>query len=349
MPTVEQRLGQWQQELLDLTNRNRLLSFRPSTTRPSTLQLVAPHASEIYRALLDGKSLLIEGNDEFFEIVDPDEHEDALAVPDIDTADNGPPTPSGEIIEPTASPTSPGPLLEIKPGTARSNMPLDRTNRVALRLLTRARSSEQEQGINTFFAVVGLLKWQEKPGEETWRYAPLVMLPLKIEENAREGRYRIAASGDDPEFNQTLGERLRRDCPAAGSGTPAAPTATGVPPVPVNAASDANDRGATVHSSGSTGPIGTGLPTGLATGVPPTGVPCWADWLRAPAPSSNAKPTTVRIAGRRRSICFPRLADSTGSPHPRRTILPHPGCSHGKAVPSPTDGLSFRANLPFIR
>ncbi len=107
------------------------------------------------------------------------------------------------------APASPFPT--VKPGAVLTTMPRERTNRVALRLLTRARASEQEQGINTLFASFGLLRWQEKTGEATWRYAPLVMLPLKIEEQARENGFRISAAGEDPEFNQTLAERFKRD------------------------------------------------------------------------------------------------------------------------------------------
>ncbi len=211
MPTVEDRLSQWQQELLDLSNRNRLLNFRPLTTRPSSLQLLAPQLVELYQSLSQGKPLLVVGRDQNAETANGEEIE--IPGSSQHSASTGAHwlTPAGRINE-TTDPrvsTSLGPTT--KAGTVLSSMPLERTNRVALRLLARARASEQEQGINTLFATFGLLKWQEKPGEVTWRYAPLLLLPLKIEENTREGAYRIAATGDDPEFNQTLTERLRRD------------------------------------------------------------------------------------------------------------------------------------------
>ncbi|MDP9472136.1 MAG: DUF4011 domain-containing protein, partial [Chloroflexota bacterium] len=206
MPTVEERLSQWQQELLDLSNRNQLLNFRPSTTRPSSLQLIAPQIDELYQVLLQGKSLQVVGHDLLAQNVDPE-----LTSQTAVTAN------AGSLISPEddllpGDATDAVPLaVATKAGTAVSNMPLERANRVALRLLARARASEQEQGINTLFAIFGRLKWQEKPDEKTWRYAPLVLLPVKIEENPREGTYRILATGDDPEFNQTLSQRLRHD------------------------------------------------------------------------------------------------------------------------------------------
>lgn len=196
MSTVADRLQQWQQELLDFSNRNRLLNFRPSTSRPSSVELVAPDAATIYEALLQGRSLTVVGQEP--------EAEDDEGGPDL--TDDG----LLDTIETRESFDDPEQRV-VRPGTALSSLPTDRASRVLLRLLTRARASEQEQGINTLFAVFGLLKWQEKSGSDAWQYAPLVMLPLAIEERTREGSFRIASTGDDPEFNQTVAERLRRD------------------------------------------------------------------------------------------------------------------------------------------
>ena len=196
MPTIEDRLQQWQQELLDFSNRNRLLNFRPSTSRPSSIELIAPDAVSVFETLLQGRSLTVVGNDP---VGEDEEDESAKIEESLDTEQ--------QDIDSTGD-TAP---LSVRPGTALSRLPSERTNRVLLRLLTRARASEQEQGINTLFAVFGLLKWQERSGSESWQYAPLVMLPLSIEERTREGSFRIASAGDDPEFNQTVVERLRRD------------------------------------------------------------------------------------------------------------------------------------------
>src|SRR5215213_9346954 len=118
MPTVEQRLHQWQQELLDLSNRNRLLNFRPSTTRPSSVHLVAPHASELYVALGQGKRLVITGTDP------------------VDDVEQAPPSTDELTGAAEETATTAAAAREARPGTTRSSVPLERTNRVALRLLT---------------------------------------------------------------------------------------------------------------------------------------------------------------------------------------------------------------------
>jgi hypothetical protein len=198
MITIEQRLAQWQQELLDLSNRNRLLNYRFTPARPSSLYLRSPLASDIYQILLGGKSLIIQGNG-----IDESEEEKTFASGEFAESSDDDMT-----SDPDPSSTVP---IEAGAGAVRSSLTSEKTNRVARRLLVQARSSEQEQGINILFASFGLLKWNDKLGDEKWRFSPLVLLPVRIAESTREDVFRIEPTGDDPEFNQTLSERLKRD------------------------------------------------------------------------------------------------------------------------------------------
>jgi very-short-patch-repair endonuclease/DNA polymerase III delta prime subunit len=202
MTTIEERLRHWQQELLDLSNRNPLLNFRPSSSKPSTIELIVPTPVELYDLLRQGKSLTVLGNDP----TDPEPDDQ-----DYEELGEAGQEPVLTLMSTTADALAGSAPPSIRQGAALSRLPSDRTNRVLLRLAARARGSELELGINTLFAVFGLLKWEETSGSGTWHYAPLLMLPVRIEEVTREGRFRIAASGDDPEFNQTLAERIRRD------------------------------------------------------------------------------------------------------------------------------------------
>lgn len=193
MSTVQERLARWRQDLLDLSNRNRLLSFRVSTARPSSIQLVEPDASAIFRTLVDGRPVELVGEE------DDAGADEAQLLLDLSV-------PTTERSAPSSAEAP-----RLPPGAARSSLPPEQTNRVALRLAARARSSEQEQGVNTLFAAFGLLRWQEQPGEATWRFAPLVLLPVRLREHPRHATYVLSLAGDDPEFNHTLAERLRRD------------------------------------------------------------------------------------------------------------------------------------------
>src|SRR5215203_5255883 len=122
MPTIQERLQQWQQELLDFSNRNRLLNFRPSTTRPSSIELIAPDPEAIYEALLQGKSLTVVGNDP--EEQEDDDQRDLFEEEEVD------PVPSDAIDETDS--------IRLPAGTALSRLPTERAANVLLRLLSRA-------------------------------------------------------------------------------------------------------------------------------------------------------------------------------------------------------------------
>ncbi|MCB1506938.1 MAG: DUF3320 domain-containing protein [Hyphomicrobiaceae bacterium] len=205
MPTIEDRLHQWQQELLDFSNRNPLLNFKYAARNPTTVELAAPGAAEIFDWLSAGKTYTIVGNDQ------PNVTPEEVNTSDID--EGAVESQSGdevEVLDLIADEPDPE-LLPLRPGTAMSRLSSERSNKVLLRLATRARASELEQGINTLFAAFGLLKWTETPGSTSSQFAPLVLVPIRVEELTREGRFRISATGDDAEFNQTLLERMRRD------------------------------------------------------------------------------------------------------------------------------------------
>lgn len=205
MPTIEDRLRQWQQELLDFSNRNPLLNFKYAAKNPSTVELIAPGAEEIFDWLSSGKTYTIVGNDppdDTSGTDEGDEFSEGEAELQLDA--------EVEEIEATLD-ESASSTVPLRAGTAMSRLSSERANKILLRLATRARASELEQGINTLFAAFGLLKWTEMPGSTNWQFAPLVLVPIRVEELTREGRFRIAATGDDAEFNQTLLERMRRD------------------------------------------------------------------------------------------------------------------------------------------
>ena len=198
MPTIEERIRQWQQELLDFSNRNTLLNFRPSTTRPTTIEIIGPSIGEIYDTLRQGRALAVIGNDPPETEADDDtiEEEEHLPPNSIGATD--------VEVEGESGPPS------VRSGTVLARLPSERTNRVLLRLAARARAAELEQASTPSLPSSDCSSGRS-PRIRQLAIRPLVMLPLRIEELTREDRFRIAASGDDPEFNLTLTERLRRD------------------------------------------------------------------------------------------------------------------------------------------
>ena len=75
------------------------------------------------------------------------------------------------------------------------------------------RSDIQESGVNTLYAVFGFLEWYESENSDKPCFSPLLSLQLEIEKKQSEKGYiySVRATGEEPEINQSISERLRSD------------------------------------------------------------------------------------------------------------------------------------------
>src|SRR5688500_8235119 len=54
-----------------------------------------------------------------------------------------------------------------------------------------ARTSIEEQGINTLYITLGMLQWYEADSAQDQRYAPLVLVPVTLERSSARERFRV--------------------------------------------------------------------------------------------------------------------------------------------------------------
>jgi hypothetical protein len=78
---------------------------------------------------------------------------------------------------------------------------------------SNARLAEQEMGLSTLFLAFGFLEWAESENTAQRRYAPLLLLPVKLEAKELRGReaYSVSAREQDAETNLSLQKKLERD------------------------------------------------------------------------------------------------------------------------------------------
>ena len=75
-----------------------------------------------------------------------------------------------------------------------------------------ARLATEELGISTLFAAFGFLEWYEAETSDVAFFAPLLLLPVQIDRDLSDHRYRYFITGSDaaePTHNVSLKERLR--------------------------------------------------------------------------------------------------------------------------------------------
>lgn len=177
----------WERRLLDLSLRNNLLSARISKR---TLQIVSFKLNEIEDALADGR--------EFTVLPRPDELANAVEIAGIYQ------TPSD--TESVAN------LLkqEMQRGRLYSYLKEDELNMVMTRLYRQSRLSLEENGANTLFLAIGLMRWYETSISTVPRFAPILLFPVEIVRKSLTRGYVIRSRGEETMVNITLLELLRQ-------------------------------------------------------------------------------------------------------------------------------------------
>ena len=117
------------------------------------------------------------------------------------------------------------PGLELQPGSQKSARDShsiqtlkypDELERVVDKIAGQARLAEQEMGVSTLFLAFGFLEWYESDDSDKKAYAPLLLLPVKLDTEKVRGKavYYISAHEGAAEANlslQKLSEQYNRE------------------------------------------------------------------------------------------------------------------------------------------
>lgn len=186
---VVARFKRWKDKLLDLSLHNRLLNFRPQAK--GALPLLVPDLAR------------------FEDLLAADQRFEVLPRPDADSRD----TRAEELTQVRSNEAD---IL------ARRRSDLDRgllyaacaSNELlsrAVELDRAARLDREEGGANTLFAAVGVLRWYESGAAEQPRYAPLLLVPVRLEYDRLTRRVRLRRIDEEALGNVTLIEKVKRD------------------------------------------------------------------------------------------------------------------------------------------
>ncbi|MEH6305430.1 DUF3320 domain-containing protein [Olivibacter sp. CPCC 100613] len=185
--TVLARLESARKELLDLGLRNPLLNYR--TPKSRGLHIVKEKSTVIYEVLVkQGKAM------SFLSVPEKgsrEDIEDTLSLP----------------MEPRAE-TQENAYLDTKLQTD------EFINRLQTRLLNTfyaARTSIEEQGVNTLYLALGMLHWFETHQPEDVRYAPLILVPVSLERSSAQERFRLRYTASEIGANLSLQAKMRSD------------------------------------------------------------------------------------------------------------------------------------------
>ena len=197
--SLRSTLSEVRKELLDFGMRNPLLNYHLLKSRGLEVEGVRP--ADAYEALVtEGKELAFLCLEENLGASAPALFEDEEAT------DNGlvpvrPGRRNGQIVRERA------PL--IREGLPTTLHELDLEKRLLGTFYT-AKTSIEEQGVNTLFLALGTLLWREPGDKEELRRVPLLLIPVELERRAAGEGFRVKYSGEDVVPNVCLIEFLKQ-------------------------------------------------------------------------------------------------------------------------------------------
>ena len=196
--TPADRKTSWERKLLDLGLRNTLVSMRMSKT---LIPLLTTSLDDLEDALADGEDFTI--------MPRPQELGSAeLGFENLHQTDG-----IGDIL-----------ISEFKNHRLRSIFTETELNKAIKEIYRASKASLEENGANTLYIALGLIRWYENPRSTRARYAPILMVPIEIVRRSAAQGYVIRLRDDEAQINVTILEKLKQDFGITVTGLDPLPT-----------------------------------------------------------------------------------------------------------------------------
>ncbi len=175
-------------DLLDLGLRNALLNYRPLRTRG--VEVVDEKPAEVFRLLVkEEKRLTFLPGEAAGPSLNGVALDDRLAQPEDDH-------------------NLAARHKDLRLQTAYTSAQLQSR---LLATYHAARTSMEEQGVNTLYLALGMLSWKEEDSAGKLCRAPLILIPVELERSDARDRFRLKYSGEELGENVSLAEKLTQD------------------------------------------------------------------------------------------------------------------------------------------
>ena len=177
----------WERKLLDMSLRNSLLNFRATAM---SVQLMINDLGVLEDEISKGEDFKIMPmpNDMTLQMSDSKIYEIENEKDIITTISES----------------------EFKSHRLRTFMKEADLEKIMKKLHRQAKTSMEENGVNTIYLALGFLRWYETEKSDKPRYAPLVLVPIDIIRKVQEKTYVIRMRDEDTQVNITMLEYIRQ-------------------------------------------------------------------------------------------------------------------------------------------
>ena len=176
----------WERKLLDLSLRNMLINMRLTK---NIIPLYTSSLDELEDALADGSDFAIYPRPSEWQISSEPNFENMHSLAGRES-----------VIK-----------HEFKNKRLRAALTEGELTKRLKDLYRAYKASLEENGANSLFLALGLLRWYEGNASLKPRYAPLILIPINMVRKSAAQGYVIRLSDDEPQMNITLLEMLKQD------------------------------------------------------------------------------------------------------------------------------------------
>lgn len=175
MQDLDVKIEQWKKRLLDLGKRNRLINFKE--TKRSNVAIISPSYDILYKKIVQEEESL------------------KFPFPLKTTYDK-----NGEEIN-----------INVEKGDLETNKTLNEQQKTLKVLRGRAKTSIEEQGINSLYLTFGIIRWKESEVSDVVISSPLVLVPVTLTIESITDPYFLQLHEDEIVVNPSLAFKFEND------------------------------------------------------------------------------------------------------------------------------------------
>ena len=182
---LDRKYEYWQNQLLDLGKRNRMINYRE--TKRATLKLIEPKFEELFkRVAIDEEELTFQSP--------IDKNSDIRTYSVL------------SLLESLSCP------IPVNIGDIKAEGSILERQKTLKQLRSKSRLALDEQGTNILYMVSGFVEWREKNNaSSTWIKSPLILVPVSLVLESINSPYILKKYEDDIVVNPTLSYLFERD------------------------------------------------------------------------------------------------------------------------------------------
>lgn len=189
---LRERLLEDRKALLDLGTRNRLIHIPLKTKNIRAIEIVDEKAADVFRMLGEGKRFTFQAGRTIVaanSTAEATESEGIIPQPDEDVVSSGDPKRHSDT-------------------RLQTRLSSEGLQKRLLDIWYDAKTLEEEQGVNILYLSFGLLRWFEDDRSEVERFAPLVLLPVRLERSSAADRFHLSFRSEPPSTNLSLQAKM---------------------------------------------------------------------------------------------------------------------------------------------